>query len=238
MTTTTFTTERTKLSSDWNLIVNADMVLQRQGANPAKVRLRQPRLVALAERAVAEAAQWIRPQVAYQILKIQDLQSGRVTLTGGAQLESHGLAHKLVGADFMIAAIATVGPEIERHALCAMKKEPAYALALDGYGTAAIGALTVAMKSFFAKRAAEAQLSSTSPLYPGTNDWELAAAQAQLFSIVDASAIGVSLNSSFLMTPCKSVSMVIGVGPQMKPPGQPCEECGAFATCRHRLIET
>ncbi len=238
MTIANFTTEQTKLRCEWQLIVTADMVLQRQGASPAKIRLRQPRLVALAERAVDEAAPWIRPQVAYQILEIQDVQPSRVTLANRVHWDGPGLARKLTGAEYMIAAVATVGREIEHHILSLNKVEPAYALALDGYGTAAIGALTVAMKRFFADRAAEAQLTTTSPLYPGTNDWELAAAQAQLFSIVDTVAIGVSLNPSFLMIPCKSVSMVIAVGPKMKPAGQPCEECGASGTCRHRLIES
>jgi hypothetical protein len=232
-----FTTGQTRLIHDWHLVVTADMVLQRQGANPAKIRLRQPRLVALAERAVAEASPWIRPQVAYQILKVQHVQSARVTLTNGEVLEGVGIARKLTGAEFMIAAVASVGAEIEQHILRVTKDEPTYALALDGYGTAAIGALTVAMKKFFADRAAEVQFTTTSPLYPGTNEWELAEAQSKLFSLVDASAIGVNLNSSFLMTPYKSVSLVIAVGQKMKPAGQPCEECGASATCRHRLSE-
>jgi hypothetical protein len=60
-------------------------------------------------------------------------------------------------------------------------------------------------------------LATTAPLYPGILGWELAAAQTQLFSLVDASAIGVTLNSSFLMIPTKSVSMVIGVGTRLQP---------------------
>ena len=237
MTLKTFTTEKTVLFRDWKLIVTADMVLQRQGANAAKIRLRQPRLLALAERAVVEAAPWIRPQVAYQILKIKSVEPELVTLANRAVLHGPGIVRKLSGANFMVAAVATVGGEIERAVLQAIKAEPTYAFALDGYGTAAIGVLTVAMKQFFGELAKEAQLSTSSPLYPGTNDWELASAQRELFSLVDASAIGVSLNPSFLMSPCKSVSMVIAVGPQMKPGGMACDECGASATCRHRIIE-
>jgi hypothetical protein len=49
---------------------------------------------------------------------------------------------------------------------------------------------------------------------------------------VDASAIGLRLSPSFLMQPCKSVSLVIGAGSELHAGGQPCEECGASATCR------
>jgi hypothetical protein len=72
--------------------------------------------------------------------------------------------------------------------------------------------------------------------YPGTNDWELVAAQTELFSLVDAAPFGVRLMASFLMTPCKSVSMVIGPGKKMRAAmAEPCDECGASSTCRHRL---
>jgi hypothetical protein len=238
MTTTQFTTEQTEIRSDWQLAINADMVLQRQGAHPAKVRVRQPRLVALAERAIAEGKLWIRPQVAYQVLKIQEVKPSLVILTKGAQLKGSGIARKLAGADFLIMAVATIGPELEQQILRVTKREAAFAFALDGCGTAAVGALTIAVRRFFADHARGRQLTTTAPFYPGTNDWDLAAAQIQLFSIVDASAIGVGLNSSFLMTPCKSVSMVIGAGANMQSAAQPCEECGSSATCRHKLSES
>jgi hypothetical protein len=95
-------------------------------------------------------------------------------------------------------------------------------------------ALTTALRHFFAQKSG-APLATTAPLYPGIRGWELAPAQTQLFSLVDASAIGVTLNSSFLMIPTKSVAMVIGVGTKLQPAAQPCEECGASSTCSHRL---
>lgn len=238
MTITRFTTEQTQIRSEWRLAVHTDMVLQRQGAHPGKVRLRQPRLVALAERAISEGERWIRPQVAYRILKVQEVKPALVILANGAQLRGSGIARKLLNAEFVIVAVATIGAEIDGRIQRATKEEAAFALALDGYGTAAIGALTVALRQFFVACARRRQLTTTAPVYPGTKDWDLAAAQTQLFSLVDASAIGVRLNSSFLMTPCKSVSLVIGVGANVLSAEQPCEECGASASCQHRLSET
>ena len=237
VTETLFTTEGTLSKCDWQLAITADMVLQRQGANPRKIRGRQPRLVAVAEMAIEHGTPWIRPQVAYRILKIQEVESPRVILKDAAELIGAGIARKLARAEFAIAVLATIGAEVEDMALRATKEDAVFALALDGYGTAVIGALTVAIRAFFAECAAGAQLTTISPIYPGTNDWELAAGQTQLFSIVDASPIGVRLSSSFLMQPCKSVSLVIGAGAKMSDGGQPCEECGASASCRHRLAE-
>ena len=236
MTSIPSATEHTEIRRDWQFSVDVDMVLQRQGANARKVRLRQPRLVALAEQAIAEGQSLIQPAVAYRILKIQEVQPALVLLANGVQLKGHGIARKLAGAELAIATIATVGAEIETQILRATKQDPPFALALDGYATAAVGALIVAFRQYFAELLAARQLTTTTPLYPGTNDWELAAAQSELFSLVDTAPIGVKLTSSFLMTPCKSVSMVIGAGKQM--PGamlEPCEECGASSTCSHKL---
>jgi hypothetical protein len=229
------TTGRTEIRRDWQFAVTADMVLQRQGANARKVRLRQPRLVALAERAIAEGQSFIRSAVAYRVLKIREVKPALVVLSNGTELRGHGVARKLAGAKLAIATIATVGAEIEQQILRATKQDAAFALALDGYATAAVGALIIAFRQYFADVVAEDQLTTTTPLYPGTNDWELAAAQTELFSLVDAASIGVRLTPSFLMTPCKSVSIVIAAGKNMPAMMEPCEECGASSTCRHRL---
>jgi hypothetical protein len=234
MTATQLTAGQTEIRGEWDLAIDADMVLQRQGANAGRVRLRQPRLVTLAERAITEGQSWIRPEVAYRILKIQEVKQGLVILTNGVEWRGLGIARKLAGADFAIAAVATVGAEIEKQILRATNDAPAFALALDGYATAAVGALIILVRRYFADLAEGGKLTTTAPLYPGTNDWELAAAQTQLFAVVDASSIGVKLNASFLMTPCKSVSMVIGAGVELQPGGEPCDECGAATTCRHR----
>ena len=235
MAITPLITGQTKIRGNWHLAVTADMVLQRQGANARKVRLRQPRLVALAERAIAEGQSWIRPEAAYRILKIREVKPALVILGNGTELQGPGIAQKLAGAEFAIATVATVGPQIEREILHATKEDPAFGLALDGYATAAVGALIVELRRYLAHLAERAKLTTTTPLYPGTNDWELAAAQTELFSLVDAASIGVRLTASFLMRPCKSVSMVIGAGVKMTASGEPCEECGASSTCRHKL---
>jgi hypothetical protein len=65
-------------------------------------------------------------------------------------LRVHGVARKLAGAELAIATIATVGAEIERQILRATK-HPRFALALDGYATAAVGALIIAFRQYLAE---------------------------------------------------------------------------------------
>lgn len=224
----------TEIRRDWELAITADMVLQRQGANASRVRRRQPRLVALAERAIAEGQTWIRPAVAYRVLKIEEVRPARVILQESGELKGVGVARKLRGAEFAVGMIATVGAEIELQIQLATKENAPFGLALDGYGTAAVGVLIIAFRRYLAEIAEIGELKATTPLYPGTHGWELSAAQTELFSIVDAGCIGVRLTRSFVMTPCKSVSMVIGVGAKVRSTGEACDECDAAATCRYR----
>lgn len=236
MTATQFMTGQTEIRRDWALAITADMGLQRQGANARKIRARQPRLVALAERAIAEGQSLIRPEVAYRVLKIQEVQRALVILGNGEQLKGLTVARKLAGAEFVVGVIATVGAGIEQEILRATREKAAFGLALDGYATAAVGALIIAFRRYIAELAEGVRLTTTTPLYPGTQGWELAAAQTELFSLVNAAPIGVKLTNSFLMTPCKSVSMLIGAGARMKSAHEPCEECDVAPTCRYNSL--
>ena len=228
---------RTEICSEWQLAVDVDAVLRGQGANPEKIRARQPRLIELAGRAISEGTKWIRPQMAYRALDIREVQAGKVILNDGIELKGYGIARRLRGLESVIAAIATLGSTFEEEFHKVSKEDVALGLALDGFGTAAIGALTLEAGKFFARNFAAPGSFSTGPLFPGMRGWELAAGQAALFSLVDASAIGVSLNASFVMQPVKSVSMVIGIGQKAQCAELPCAECDSAETCLHKPVK-
>ena len=54
-------------------------------------------------------------------------------------------------------------------------------------------------------------LRTSIPLIPGMNDWPVDVGQPQIFSVLDAARIGVSLNESAQMIPRKSISMLVGI---------------------------
>ncbi len=238
MTVARFIGGQTEIRRDWELTITADMVLQRQGANAGKVRARQSQLVTLAERAITDGQRLIQPQVVYQVLGIQEVRSALVVLKDGQQLTGATVTRKLAGAQLVVGVIATVGGRIEREILRATEEKAAFRLALDGYANAAVGALIVAFRRYLAGLAESASLRITTPLYPGTHGWELSAAQTELFSLVNGALIGVELTSSFLMTPCKSVSMLIGAGAKVEPTDDSCHECDAATLCRYRSSAT
>ncbi len=67
---------------------------------------------------------------------------------------------------------------------------------------------------------------------PGYCDWPVSE-QHKLFSFFPEKFCGITLSPSSLMHPIKSVSGVIGIGPQVKRKGYPCDYC-AMVNCIYR----
>ncbi len=226
--------ETTQVRSDWQLLLTVDMVLRGQGAEPKKIRDRQPQLIALAERAIIEGMAIIRPQAAFRRLEICGATRSCVTLRGGSELEGYGIARKLAGCRGVFLAVATLGKELEEEMGRAAQTNLSWEFALDGFGTAAIGVLSNTLCRSFAELVAKEGLRATNQSYPGMRGWSLAEGQTQIFTLVDARSIGVSLNPSFLMLPRKSLSMAVGFGTQLQPPVHLCDECSVAANCQHK----
>jgi hypothetical protein len=137
----------------------------------------------------------------------------------------------LLGAESVAAIVATVGDQfLER----ASQGDLARRMIVDGLGTAAISALEDAILRDLRASAHQTGRRITNPLYPGMKGWELAAGQKEIFGLVDARAVGVALNRSFMMIPVKSVSFLLGIG--LGEPERPtaCELCEAAAHCRYQ----
>jgi hypothetical protein len=226
--------ETTQFRSDWQLAITVDMVLRGQGADPLKIRARQPQLVALAERAIAEGTGLIHPQAAFRRLDICGISQSCVTLKGGSELQGFGIALKLAGCRGVFLAVATLGKELEEEMSKAAQTNLPWEFALDGFGTAAVGLLSNSICRFIAELTAKEGLRATNQSYPGMRGWPLAEGQTQIFTQVDAQSIGVSLNPSFLMVPRKSLSIAVGFGTQEQPPVHLCDECSVSAKCRHK----
>ncbi len=56
---------------DWDLVLDADKVLWGQGADPAAVRVRRPKLVEAAENAIAEGRPLLAPAVLYERFPVE-----------------------------------------------------------------------------------------------------------------------------------------------------------------------
>lgn len=219
---------------DWRLDIDADQILRGQGADPVIVRQRKPRLLELAERAREDGARLIAPRVLHRTLPVTTLRHDRLILADGTHLISPLLARHLAPAQFISVIVCTIGPELEQTAGALMRDNPAYALALDGYGSAAVEALGTAACHRLEIEAAARQQCTSVPLNPGMVDWDVGDGQPLIFKLLDTAPIGVVLNASAQMIPYKSASMVLGFSASAFESGVVCDFCALRATCRYQ----
>jgi hypothetical protein len=64
--------------------------------------------------------------------------------------------------------------------------------------------------------------------------WPVEDGQDQIFSLLPAENIGVKLSKSRVMSPNKSLSMIIGIGKQLTGEGRQCDYCMLKETCRYQ----
>ena len=219
--------------SGLELVVDVDAVLAGQGCNPAVVRARGGPIVEAAERALALGGTLVSAAVATSRLAVTGLAFDRVDLERGSvggRLPRKVLAH----AGALVVGVATVGRALEDRVSALLSPDPLSALALDGYGNAALSALARLVCDRIGSEAESRSWRATPPISPGLGGWPLDSGQRDLFALVDAGSIGVSLTPLSLMRPRKSLSFMVGMGPGVEAGGQTCDWCGMRERCRFR----
>jgi hypothetical protein len=219
--------------TDWTLNLDVDGVLRGQGADPAVIRSRSPRLVAVAEEALAEGLPLIEPMVAYERFEVESFRHQRLQLAGGHTLSGSLIAEHLPPAQHVIVMVCTVGRTLEDQASEMIASSTVRGLALDGVGSAAAEALaTEACRRFELEAEARGE-EVTIPLNPGMIGWPVTEGQAQIFAMLDTKKLGVELSPSAMMSPRKSLSLVIGSGPDVAREGNSCDYCNMRETCNY-----
>lgn len=220
--------------TNFELNIEVDQILRAQGANPAQLRARNPRLVDTAERALREGLALIDPVVAYQEYKVKKIQHGRMQLSEDKSLFGKGIVGPLAGSEKVVVLLCTLGGALETYTRLILGQDPPYGLALDGLGTAAIEALSIAVCRRFSEAAEAEGKQATIPFSPGMEGWSVAEGQSQVFKLINPGEAGVSLTSSGMMVPQKSITQVVGIGEDVEGGGRICDFCSQRLTCRYQ----
>jgi len=124
--------------------------------------------------------------------------------------------------------ICTIGPALEEKVKVLMStgQEPEGYI-LDAVGSVAAEAVADVVNAKICHWADAHGLQATPRFSPGYGDWSLEE-QRQIFELLPAAQIGMSLNPSCMMIPRKSVSFAVAFTDRGEEPpsGNPCERCG------------
>src|ERR1019366_4248233 len=164
---------------EWELCPDVDMVLRAQGADPSQVRARRSRAVDIAEQAIAQGGKLLQPAVALATVRVEELRHEQLRLVGGGVLAGPLVAQHLYGAKTVVAAVCTIGPALEEAASGYFADDPAFSVALDAFGSAAVDLLAQAVCERVDDEAVAEGLKTTIAITPGLVGWPLAAGQRQ-----------------------------------------------------------
>lgn len=197
----------------------------------------QPRVMAkLVERAVEEGLALAEPTYLYRTLEVHKVRHNRLIVEGGS-IGDEWLASMLAPSRWLALGICTIGPKLEEKARAYTRaQEGPLGFFLDGVGTGLVEITRCALLAELDRLGAAQGFESSIPLSPGDTRWPLAGQQS-IFDLLPAQTLGVSLTPGLVMRPLKSVSLVVGFGPDMgaAAEGSACDYCDIRDRCQLRL---
>lgn len=166
----------------------------------------------------------LRPKAMYSLYRVEARRARELTL--GTVTIQGKIAEFLAPADHIVVFAATVGVEItQRSSAASSAGDSVASWVFDALGScaaeAAANALSLHLRRRFPLDGAVSERFS-----PGYCGMQLSQ-QAALFKLIDATAIGVSLQDTMLMQPTKSVSGLLGISAAgaFAKGNSPCERC-------------
>jgi hypothetical protein len=226
--------------NQWELTLNVSDVLRAQGADPDVIQIRRPALIDTTQQAINRGIQLLDPVVLFERYPVKRLLHDRLELEQNSHtsrkafLSGELIAQHLGRAEDVIVMICSIGVSLEETVSSLFKVDPVSALALDGVGSAAVEKLAILACNYFEDQVHSFGLNTSVPLNPGMIGWPVEEGQPEIFVLLDSEEIQVSLNDSYMMTPNKSLSMVLGVGKNVSPIGISCDYCSLKGVCKYQ----
>lgn len=198
-----------------------------------------PRVEELVREGMEEGVNLLRPQGIYTLFPIREVSESGIRVNAEVAFETRLIARAFREAELMAVFIVTIGPEIERKvAQLSREDQMSRGLAYDTFGSEAAESAADLMNEIIEEWAGIQERRTTLRFSPGYCDWSVEE-QGKLFSLVDGEKIGVRLSPSSMMIPRKSVSAIVGIGPEWSRKGglhypSPCPECPQRSECPNR----
>ena len=218
--------------SDLSINISKDQLFENLGG--ATKSRPSPR----SERQMSEAIQTIHESTNVRgVYKIFPVHTNRefINVNGGSRLQSKRLAHVLSLCEDVAVFVLTLGTEVD----CVIQENAAdrlsYSMVLDAAASIAAESGAQSMEDLIEKTLSKDE-GSTMRYSPGYCDWPLKD-QGKIFDLLSPDVAGVRLSIECLMSPRKSVSGIIGIGPSevVKKHIHACSKCNRI-DCSYRRV--
>lgn len=194
-----------------------------------------PEVLEILQAGLAEAREAFRPRWVYQEFEVEAVDAAGCRLRGGPALLIREIPERWGPISTLGLAVCTVGDTIEERieTLFAEREFP-LAYMLDSLGSVTVEALAEGFhRQLCAERLAQ-DLKVTPRESPGYPRWAIEE-QQKIFALLPTQRIGVRINEYCIMTPRKSISFAVGIGPEarMGTSVSPCRSCD-MRDCAYR----
>ena len=205
---------RHAILKDVPLRVDRDGVLRFQGYKKG-IDVPDAAVLSLFDEALALGESLMEPRVVYRAASVTG-QGPDLIEAGGERLTIPEIGRLWGSLEQVGAGVCTVGSAIEERVRELWdSRELPLAVMLDSVGSAAVESLAEYANDLLCQAAIAAGVKVTNRISPGYAGWDTAE-QAALFRLCPGGPIGVALNPSCVMTPGKSISFLVGVGPEAR----------------------
>jgi len=183
------------------------------------------------------------PRAVFRWLQVKDVSGGTVSLKpfdeGESRHLSLGFSNKFMdGAKYGLIAVFTAGDELEHIALRASKEKRIMdAYLFDIIGLVVLEKTRQKINEVIEEKARQLNWGVGPFLSPGSvHGWELDD-QDNLCSLLPLEKIGVTGGESGILRPFKSISCLVGIGPEYtsKTVGDTCDVCSKRTQCEMRI---
>jgi hypothetical protein len=187
-------------------------------------------------RQIEKAITWLRdhaePRVEHRSYAMA-VEGGLVRIETGTTLKSRKLAQSLGWCETIHVFLTTLGRKVDHVIDRTMRRRPAFGVVVDAVASVAADAMVDQFAEDLSERLPPGE-SLSLPFSPGHCDWAVEE-QRKIFSLLPERPAGTVLSEDLMMTPRKSVSGVLGEGPEteLSEVAIPCATC-ARANCSHR----
>jgi hypothetical protein len=169
---------------------------------------------ALFDEALAEGRRLMAPRAVARWVPVTGRSEHGLAAAGEA-LAIPGIAARWQVVTHVAAAVCTIGDALERRvgALWEARELPLASM-LDSVGSGAVESLAEFVNDLLCQQGLPS-LRVTNRISPGYGDWDVVE-QRRLFRLCPGDGVGVTLNDACVMAPGKSISLLVGAGPEAR----------------------
>jgi len=209
-----------KIIRDIRIRIDEEEVLRYQGYPYKKEKKINKMIMQITREEIKHGALLVKPQGVYCKEMVKEINpSGKVYLKNECSLDfNSSMIQFLKGVNQLILGLVTIGRELEEKVSELFSQgDYSRAIALDAVGTVSVTYFRDYVNNIVCQETREQNLQITRVFSPGSHDWEISQ-QENIFQIVPADKIGITLSESYMMYPQKSLSWLIGSGKKIAVP--------------------